>query len=62
MTAGAIRLRLRDLEARGDIRSWWEKRPGTFVVTVGPGPSLGIHSGRDIEALELLLARKAAPR
>lgn len=62
MNAEAIRLRLRVLESRGDIRSWWEKRAGTYVVTIGAGPAMIVHHGRDIEALEGILARKAAPR
>jgi hypothetical protein len=62
MSPEAIRLRLRVLEHRGTIRSWDESRPGIFIVSVAAGPNQRVHTGRDLEALEEGLRRKALAR
>jgi hypothetical protein len=59
MTPDAIRLRLRVLEHRGDIRSWFENRPGSFIVAVGIGPNQHVTTQRDMDALEATIGRKA---
>ena len=59
MTADAIRLRLRVLESRGDLR-WFEKRPGSFMVAIPAGPAMSVRTGRDLEALEAHLRRRVA--
>lgn len=59
MSPEAIKLRLRVLESRKAILAWYEKRPGAFVVVIGPGPAMSIHNGRDVQALEGLLLRRA---
>jgi hypothetical protein len=60
MNADAIRLRLRTLESRGLLRSWWEIAPGSFVVTVNAGPNIKVRTARDVQALEDTIQRKAA--
>jgi len=60
MTADAIRLRLRVLESRGDVRAFFEKAPGSFVVSVDAGPNQSVRTGRDMEALEAHLRRRVA--
>jgi hypothetical protein len=59
MTPNAIRLRLRVLESRGDIRGWWESSPGTFIVSLAAGPNQKVRTNRDLIALETTILRKA---